>query len=252
MKRMFVPVLSTLLALGAIGTAQAHDKRHLECDLHSDYRLQMHRKAFVFTREDGPASHVAIGGGRLFVDGQEVSLDAADRERVRSIEAGLNRMVPQMQQVVVEATDIAFAALVEVAHGFAPTGGRDDGVAELLAAQRHIQAELKREPLMLFGDEVEAKVISPVVTKFVPVLAGNAVRSTLAAVFSGDEDQQHAFEQRMDAMGDEIERKVEARADGLEPKVEALCAGARELDRLEQGLTVRPGGEPLDLLRTSH
>jgi hypothetical protein len=239
----------SLLALA--GLAQAHDKHHVQCDLHSDYQVRMQGKAFVFTRDDGPARHVAIGGSRLWIDGEEVALTADDRVRVQRFEARLNAMVPQMREVVVEATDIAFTALTEVARGFANEDSRAS-IARLEATHRKLQAELQREPVVLFSEDLGKHVIKPLITEFVPVIVGGAVRSTLDVAFSGDERKAQAFERRMDAMGDEIDRKVEARAEALEPKAEALCAGTRELDQLENGLTLRlADGEPLDLLRTS-
>jgi hypothetical protein len=238
----------SLLALA--GAAQAHDN-HVQCDLHSDYRVHMHGRAFVFTRDDAPARDVAIGGGRLFVDGKEVVLDADDRVRVQRFEAQLNAMVPQMREVVIEATDIAYTALTEVARGFASDDSRAT-LARLDASHRQVQAELHRAPVLLFSGDVARRIIQPIVTEFVPVIVGGAVRTSLAVAFSGDEGKADAFGKRMDAMGAEIDRKVDARANALEPKVEALCAGTRELDRLEGGLTVRlANGEPLDLLRAS-
>jgi hypothetical protein len=244
--------LALLLLAAIAGTAGAHDrKHHVDCDIHSDYTMRMHGKAFVFTREDGPAKHVAIGGGRLFVDGNEVTLSAEDRTRVRRIEGELNRLVPESQQVVREATDIAFTALIEVARGFAQDGGKAS-VAKLEQAQRRVRADLAAKPVMIFSDDIDERVIEPVIAEYVPVIAGNAVRSALSVAFSGDSKKADEFERRMDHMGDEIERKVEHRAEALEPLVERMCARTRELDRIEQGLATRIDGEPLDLLRTSH
>jgi hypothetical protein len=250
MKRIAALLLLSFAATGA----QAHEPRHrhLQCDLHSDYTMRMHGKAFVFTRDEAPGRHVALGGGRLFVDGDEVKLSPADRAQMRRFEAELNRMLPKVQHVVAEATDIAFTALSEVARGFATDGGQAT-VARIERAHREMRAELKDKPVMLFNeDDVARRIIEPVVTEYVPVIAGGAVRSTLAVVLSGDEDKAEQFERRMERMGDEIERKVEKRADALEPLVESLCESTRELDRIEQGLALRlDGGERLDLLRTS-
>src|SRR5687768_1865388 len=121
MKRLAALILLSAMAAGA----QAHDDDHdgVQCDVHSDYSMRMHGQAYVFTRDDGPGKHVAIGGGRLFVDGKEVALTRADRERVQRFESELDRMVPRAHEVVLEATDIAFSALTEVARGFAGDGG---------------------------------------------------------------------------------------------------------------------------------
>lgn len=246
MKRAF---LAAALSVAFAGAAQAHDT-HASCDVRSDYDLRLHGKAFVFTRDDGPARHVAIGGGRLFVDGREVALSLEDRARVRRYEDELNRLVPEAQQVVQEATDIAFTALVEVARGFAQDGGQAS-LARLEAARKRVNAELAARPALIFNDDIGDRVIEPLLAEYVPVIAGSAVSSTLAVAFSGDEAKARDFERRMNRMGEQIERKVERRAEALEPLVERLCERTRTLDRLEKGLAVRVDGEPIDLLRAS-
>jgi hypothetical protein len=245
MKRLVAALFLSAVAAGA----QAHDRKNLQCDVDSDYAMRMQGKAFIFTRDHGPARHVAIGGGRLFVDGKEVALSVEDRERVRRYEGELNRLVPQMQHVVYEATDIAFSALTEVARGFAADGSKAT-LARLETAHARVKADLKREPIVLFSDEdIVDRIVEPVVEEYVPVIVGNAVSSTLSVVFSGDEKKAHDFERRMERMGDEIERKVEKRAEALEPMVESMCKRTRELDRIESGLALRlADGGRLDLL----
>jgi hypothetical protein len=247
MKRLAAALCLSLAAFAA--QASPHHDDHVQCDLRSDYSMTMHGKAFVFTREDGPARHVAIGGGRLFVDGDEVKLSAEDRAQVRRFEAELNRMVPRAQQVVAEATDIAFSALTEVARGFSQDGS-DETIARLEASRASLQAELKARPVVLFSDpDLGERVIGPVIKEYVPVITGAAVSSSLSVALSGDRKKIRDFERRMDRMGAEIERKVDKRAEALEDEVEALCESTRELDRIEAGLAVRIDGESLDLLR---
>jgi hypothetical protein len=242
--------LAALVLLSALATsAQAHERMH--CDIRSDYSMRMHGQAFVFTRDAGPAKHIAIGGGRLFVDGDEVRLSADDRTRIARFESELNTLLPKAQKVAVEATDIAFAALTEVARGFA-ADGKSASIAKLEQAHARMRADLARKPLSLFSEEdIADRQVGPVIREFVPVIVGGAVSSSLGAVLSGDEKKIAEFERRMDRMGDEIERKVEKRAEALEPLVESLCESTRELDRIEQGLALRlENGKALDLLRT--
>ena len=246
-RRLAALLLASLLATGA----QAHKEKHLQCDIDSDYSMRMNGKAFVFTRDHGPARHVALGGGRLFVDGKEVSLSGEDARRVRQFEAELNRLVPEMQFVVAEATDIAFYALTEVARGFNAEGSPAT-IAKLEAAHKRVRAELKAQPVVLFSkDDVVDRIVEPVVKEYVPVIAGNAVSTALSVAFSGDEKKAREFERRMERMGDEIERKVEKRAEALEPKVESMCDRTVALDRLEGELALRIDGERLDLLQAS-
>jgi hypothetical protein len=250
MKRLAALLLLTLAAAGAQAHPHGRDGK-LQCEVRSDYTMRMHGKAFVFTSEREAARHIALGGGRLFVNGEEVRLTPADRERVRQYEAELNRLVPQVQEVVAEATDIAFTALAEVARGFSSDGGQVT-VARLEQARREVRADLARKPILINSDDIGERVIQPLVSEYVPVIAGNAVRDTLSVVFSADQRKARDYERRMSRMGSEIERKVDKRAEALEPKVESLCASTRELDRIEDGLALRlADGEPLDLLRTS-
>ena len=250
MKHVAALLLLSLAAAGAQAHPHGKDK-HLECEIRSDYQMHMHGKAFVFTSRTNDVSHVAIGGGRLFVNGDEVRLSAQDRAQIRRYEAELNRMVPKIQHVVAEATDIAFTALTEVARGFSGDGGQVT-LAKLERAHREVRADLARKPVMFNSDDVGERIIKPLISEYVPVIAGNAVGTTLAVAFSGDEREIEEFERKMERMGNQIERKVERRAEALEPMVESLCASTRELDRIEQGLARRlEDGERLDLLRTS-
>ena len=249
MKRIAALLLLSLAAAGAQAHPHGKDK-HLQCEIHSDYQMSMRGKAFVFTSRTNDVRHVAIGGGRLFVNGDEVRLSARDREDIRRYEAELNRMVPRIQHVVAEATDIAFTTLTEVARGFSGDGSQVT-LAKLERAHREVRADLARKPIMFNSDDVGERIIKPLISEYVPVIAGNAVGSTLAVVFSGDERKMNEFERKMERMGDQIERKVEKRAEALEPMVEALCESTRELDRIEKGLALRlEDGERLDLLRT--
>src|SRR5437868_1131465 len=52
-----------------------------KCDVHSDWSVRSHRMAFVFSRDGHVPGEVGIGGGRLFIDGREEKLSAADHAR---------------------------------------------------------------------------------------------------------------------------------------------------------------------------
>ena len=86
---------------------------------------------------------------------------------------------------------------------------------------------------------LDSKLIEPVITDFVPDLVGAAVKHALSLAFSNDEAKTQAFEKRMDNMSKEIETKVEARAKKLEPMAQAMCSRVRNMDRIEDSLSVR-------------
>ena len=83
----------TLLALGlatlfAASPASAHlNVNGHQCDIGSDWAVRMHRRAFVFSRDEHKPAEIGIGGGRLFIDGKEQTLSEADHARLRQFES---------------------------------------------------------------------------------------------------------------------------------------------------------------------
>lgn len=240
-------LLPVLLALAIAPMAQAEK---LECSMHSDYHLQMHGQAFVFTRDDGASQRVVLGGGHLFVDGREVALNSADQQRVNDYEMELRRLLPEAQQVAAEATDIAFTALTEVARGFADNGDLST-VRQLEKAHNRLRGQLERDPAFVFNGDIDAEVIRPVITEFVPEITGAAVKTALSVALSGDAAKGRAFEARMNSMGHDIDVKVKARAESLKPLAHSLCQRTKRLDAIEDGLSMRlADGSSLNLLQT--
>jgi hypothetical protein len=242
-------VLPTALLL-ASGMAQAHvdkDGNHVNCDISSRYSVVPYRSAFLFAREDGKPGEIGLGGGRLFIDGKEQTLSPADHERLTRFESELHELVPQMQQVAVQATDIAFTALIEVARGLA--SDPKSAISSLEQAHQRVRREIDSKPLIVFNDDAIKGVVEPIVTKFVPEIAGGAVTMALKAAFGGEQASKD-FQARMDRMEHELDTRVDAQAKSLEPLAEAMCQRLRRMDGLDDTLEFRlPDGEALELLR---
>jgi len=217
------------------------------CDIGTDWSVRMHRQAFVFAREDHKPGEVGIGGGRLFVDGHEVKLSEADQARMRQLNQEFTALVPELRHIVVEAIDIAFVALTEVARGLA--SDPKVAIADLQRAQMKVRMEMEAQPLAaLDGDAIE-RTIQPVLTEYVPQIIGGAMSGALRAAFGG-EKKAAEFEQKMERMEKELDGKVELRAKELEPMAEAMCQRMKTIDRLDDELEYRlPDGGRLDLLR---
>jgi len=238
-----------LCLLLATGAASAHERDgvHLGCDVGSAWNVAAYRSAFLFTREDGPVREVGIGGGRLFVDGREVTLGAADRPRVAGIEDEMRALEPELRQVGREAVDIAFTALIEVARGLSSTP--DKTIADLQRGRVRALADIDRQPMGVFnGDAIEG-IVEPIIERFVPDIVGGAVSTALKAAFSGDAKRQE-FQARMDRMERELDSRVDTRAKALEPLAERMCLRLKRMDALDDALEARgPDGAPLQLLR---
>lgn len=236
-----------LLASGLVHANSGQDGKHVGCDVSSDYAVSTSRSAFLFTKEKGKPARVGLGGGRLFIDGKEATLTAADQARVVEMEGEMQKLVPEVKQVTVEAVDIAFTALVEVARALASNPKAT--VSELEKDHRRVLGEINANPLAMFNDEAMEDMIEPIVSQYVPDIVGGAVGSALKAAFGG-EKRAHEFEARMERMQKELDTNVDARAKALEPLAEAMCQRLRRIDDLDNSLEYRlPNAKPLQLLR---
>lgn len=241
--------LTTALLL-ATGLVQAHstDKdSHSSCDVSSDYSVSTYRSAFVFSQEKRKPAEIGIGGGRLFIDGKEATLTAADHARLREMEGEMKLLIPEVREVTTEAVDIAFTALTEVARALASNPKAT--VAKLETEHARVLREINEKPLALFNDDAMEDVVEPIISEYVPEIVGGAVSSALKAVFGG-EKRAREFEARMERMEKEIDTNVDARAKALEPLAEAMCQRLRRIDDLDNALEYRlPNAKPLQLLR---
>lgn len=219
------------------------------CDIDSDYGLTIESGRIAFTREDGPAARIEMAGGQMRIDGKPVALSEADRARVREFEAGVRKLVPEVRAIAMEAVEIAFTALQEVAVGLS---GDPQPILDRMDASR---ARLVRE---VVGDESrliidEARVESAVdelVGEIVPELVGQITAAAVTAALAGDYDKIQEIESRADSLEAQVEAKVEPRAEALKARADALCPRVAELDALDEAFEVRlAGGERLDLLR---
>lgn len=245
---MKLAALAAALALASLPVV-ASDRGHHDqgCQVHSDWGVDTYRRAFVFTRKEHQPAELGIGGGRLFIDGREQTLSAADHARLSRLEAEMHALVPQLRQVVVEAVDIAFTALAEVARGLASDPQRT--VADLQSAQRRVHAQMDARPLGALDGDAISGVITPILTEYVPQIVGGAVSGALGAAFGG-EQKASEFEKKMKSMEQELHSKVELRARDLEPLADAMCERLQTMDRIDDELEFRlPDGGRLELLR---
>lgn len=218
----------------------------MKCEIGSQYSVRPYRSAFLFERANGSPTEIGIGGGRLFIDGKEQTLDAPDHQRLTRMETEMRLLVPEMQKVIFEAVDIAFTALTEVARGL--SSNPQETISSLEVAHRRVLGEMRSRPLAAFNEDAMVHIVKPILTQFVPQIVGGAVSSALKAAFSGEKNAKE-FEARMNNMEHELDTRVDARAKALEPLAEAMCQRLHRIDDLDNALDYRlPGGDSLELL----
>lgn len=232
MKRL---VLIAAISLGVSFSANAES---LRCNVESDYSFSQQGRTLVFARDASPGKRILIQDSRLIVDGRDIVLSEQDKKRVANFENEMRLLIPQVKVVSMEAVDIAFDALVEVSKAF---NGENNNptVVKLQNARIELRKAIAKDPAFAINDDLDGKIIEPIMSDFIPDVVGSAVRQALSLAFSGDEKKAQAFEKRMDSMGKEIETKVEARAKKLKPLAQAMCQRFRNMDRIENDISVR-------------
>lgn len=236
--------LAIALAFGAQAALAA------DCNIDSDYDVRFGKDAITFSRDDGDPREVVMHDGSLRIDGTEAKLSAADREQVRAFEREARALVPEIRGITLDAVDIAFTAMREVAEGLAPEReslrtALQDTHAEILAA-----LDQSGDTFTIDEEAVEAS-IERLVGKFTPTLVGEITSAAISAALSGDEKTVHDLEARADGLEATIEARIKPRADALEARADALCPRIARLDAIDDALAWRnDAGAPLDLLRT--
>ncbi len=247
------PLFAALLCTASFahaGTDVATDA----CDLESDWSVAMQPAALSFAseREGGP-SKLTLADGVLTVDGRTVVLSAAERARLRAYEAEVRRLLPEARAIALDAIDIAFTAVDEVARAFAPKDG--DGyarTAEKLATARIIARRQVEDAFAGrgMGEAEMERLIEDAVAQLVPAVMGDIISTAVTIAISGDEAAARELEQRAQRMEREIEERVESRAKELERRAEAFCPQLVELDRIESTITTEIApGRRFDLIR---
>jgi hypothetical protein len=240
--------LASLAAFVLCGSAHA-DGLHT-CDFESDYDLRIEPRGVVFHRSSGTPGRVEMQAGRLLVDGREIALSAADRERVHGIEARIRELVPEVKALALDGVGIATEAVTQVALAFAD-GDADKVVGRMDELGAELRARIERSDDSGDWNDAEfERAIGRLTGEIVPLLVGDITSLAVKAALSGDDSGARALEQRVEAMERELEQRVEQRSRSLEARADALCPRIEELDRLESALEVRlAGNQALELLR---
>jgi hypothetical protein len=239
-------LLAATLALAA-APAFAHS-HHDACSVHSSYDVKLTAESLTFYRSSDSPREVRMAAGRLTVDGRDVALSAADRERIARYEAEVRAIVPEVKGIAKDAVVIAFGAIETVARTFADNDADFSRSRDKLASVRRelehrIDVEFDSKP---WNDETFGKVIEDAVKSTVPVIVGDITGKAIRVALSGDEHAAEELERRANQMERTLEREVESKAKALEARADALCPRIVALDRLEAEIATTK----LDLLRT--
>lgn len=240
-------LVGSLLMASSSGAQATDIDMQVSCDASSDYNVSLNGQAFIFEGQQNQSPRVVVGGGKLFLNGKQAELSDADQTRINAFESEMRLLVPESQKVVIDAVNIAYDALSMASASL--TRNPEKMLAEYQAERKATLKELQNtKTVFMFNEDAMDAIIEPIVTKFVPTIAGNAVGFAFRAMFAG-EAKANEMEARMDAMGDNLDKQIEARAKALEPLAEKMCNRIHKMDEIENSLTVRlPNGKPINFL----
>lgn len=219
------------------------------CHATSSYDLTLQPGQLQFDRDAPDPTRVTIGGGSLRVDGTEVRLAAAERERLTAFERDVRALAPRVRAVAEHGVDLAARSVRAEADRLGLSASARAEVDRRLAADA---AALKRrvaasqstkdwhgEAFDQYADDLGADLL--------PLVTSDLGQQAMQAALSGDTQAALSLRDAAVDLADGMKSRLQERMQALRPEVAALCPSIRRLADLQQGLT-GPGGEPLHLL----
>jgi len=220
------------------------------CEVHSDYGLQLSADGLSFRRSNGAPAEIRIAAGRLWLDGQEQRLVAADRERIAALEQRLRALVPEVKAVALEGVGLAADAVGRVVEKL---GGVSADAAVQRIRDLQLQIEERVDRGLAAGHWNEAEVereVEALVAAVVPEIAGQIAAAVVSAALSGDTDTVGKLERQAEELERNLRREMAVRAAALEARTDALCPRIKALTTIIDALELRLGdGSTLPLLR---
>lgn len=256
MKLRISAIALALASLLPIGAAHAGKFNH-SCDirLRSDYDLRIGTDGLSFAPKTGSVGKIRLDTGRLYVDGREVVVSAADRERIARFEDEVLGIREEAIGIALEGIELGLTAVKEVHAAFeddadtiAAFNGRLDKLrVNMIKAVRNDLSHGR--PTDEEIDRVVDSVVEPLVKELVASVAANVAGDAIAMALSGDESRVKEIEAKAKRLERTIEDKVEGAAKRLEARAEQLCPRVQALAAINEGFQVQlANGAKLDLM----
>lgn len=250
----------TVLALAAASLlpfGAAHAGFHHDCDVrvNSAYDLRIGSDGLSFAPEAGSGAQIRIDAGRLYVDGREVPVNAADRTRLMRFEDEVLGIREEAIGIALEGIELGLMAVREVNAAFEEDPERVQEFNQRLDKLRVDMVKAVRSDLSHgrpTDDEIDRvvdRVVEPLVKELVSSIAANVAGEAIAMALTGDESRAKDIEAKAKQLERTIEDKVEGAAKKLEARAQELCPRVQALAELNAGFEVEvANGSKLDLM----
>jgi len=189
------------------------------------------------------------GENQLFVEGREVELNQKQQQLINQFSLGIRNQVPEIVSITIEGVDIGLKAVNKAIGSL--TG-------ENSASQQKVQIkfdELKSRIRTRFNQSANNYYIAPQdfadfddiftgefeqeIEEIISDSIGTILLAVGEAMINGNNNNGHSeqrlstFDDRMKAMGKDLELEISASANALEKKTEKFCLKLTQLDDIE-------------------
>lgn len=250
-----IGISAVLLASGTITSVSAHEEHssakysseRSQCEVALNYDISVEPKVLAVSEAGNEVYRIEMG--QLYVQGEQVSLNAQQQQLVSKYQTEVSNQVPEVISLVHDAIDIASTA---ASMAFTPLLGDAAGAkldemmdgleqrVEKVAYQNGDKFYLGSTQSSLedtFDKEFE-KEIEQLVKNSLGSMMINLGSEMLAGDGDSFEQKMEAFGQKMENVGQDIEMQIESQAQELEVRADRMCDDFQQLIALEQKLRV--------------
>jgi hypothetical protein len=245
MNRLLPIVMFTM----ACGSLHAQDLATV-CRATSSYDLTVRPDRLIFDRPAPAPTRVILAEGALTTDGQTVSLNDEDQDRLALFQRDLLALMPRVKAVAQQGVDVTMQAVRDESAGLdldADTRAELDRRLTTHATELHQRIAASESTHDWHGDAAN-QYANQVISDIAPLLASALGQQAVNAAVSGDLQQAAALRDRAANLATGFQPRLQRRLQVLRPQIQTLCPDIQRLSELQQGIQAS-NGRPLNLVQ---
>lgn len=220
------------------------------CHASSSYDITLKPDSLSFDRPSPAPFHVELQSGALRTDGQSVSLNAENQDRLELFERQLRALVPKVRTVARHGVDMAAQGIRVETEGMGLSANTRAELDRRLTT--HVN-ELKRRIAVSqsthdWQGDFADQTMNQIGADLLPLLASDLGQQAINAAMSGDLQTAASLRDRATALATELQPRMQRRMQALRPQIQALCPAIDKLASLQQGVR-GSNGQRLNLLQ---
>ena len=245
MKRL----LAAAMLLLAGGALHAQDLAKV-CHATSSYDLTVQPDRLVFDRPAPSPTRVVLSRGTLQTDGQSVSLNDEDQDRLALFQQNLRALMPRVKAVAQHGIGLTMQAIHDESGSLnldADTRAELDRRLTAQSAELRQRIASSQSTHDWHGDAAD-QYANQVIDDIAPLLASALGQQAVNAALSGDLQQAAELRDRASNLATGFQPRLQQRLQALRPEIQALCPDIQRLSELQEGIR-GSNGRPLNLVQ---